>query len=66
MIGSYFSCQETPISMPNIHMNTKLEKLIIFDRAQELKMGVVDFRTPPQRIELGTFFWLSSTLMANI
>ena len=47
-------------------LDTTIKNLVIFGGAWELKMGVVDFRTPPQRIELGTFFWLSSTLMTNI
>ena len=42
--------------MQNMHIDTKIKKLIIFDGAWELKMGVVNFRARPHGIELGSFF----------
>ena len=62
IIGKCFSCQNTPISMPNRPINTTIKKLIIFGGARELKMGVVNFHHFPSTFLLRTFFWCYSTL----
>ena len=60
IIGMCFSCQNTPISMPNMNIDRTIKKLVIFGGARELKMGVVSFNNFPSTFLLRTFFWCYS------
>ena len=60
-----FSCQNTPISMPNMNIDRTIKKLVIFGGARELKMGVVSFNNFPSTFLLRTFFWCYSILKTN-
>ena len=46
----------TPILIPNIPYEVLNLVFLKFTSARHMKMGVVDFRTPPHGVELGTFF----------